>query len=123
MSLYMPWILLGIVSLVVLGLGILVFAVKRKDKRAAKTDYRAFFFMGMVWIVMGFPFVIFYNVAFNGLLALGIIFFIAGLANRDKWEEKEPFTKNQKIAWVLVFAFAIALGAFLALVKLGFIPL
>lgn len=64
---------------------------KRKEGRISPTNYRAFFMMGLVWfivgsalmatsIAMGMP--ILYAMP---LFALGVIYLIIGLLNRDKW--------------------------------------
>jgi hypothetical protein len=99
------WLVFSVAGMVAL-LG-LVF-VWRLSKKGWKheTDYRAFFYMGLVWfplgVVLDFP--VFY--------ILGLVYLIMGLANRDKWDKKQPLTPEQirykKIATVAAVAVLIA---------------
>ena len=69
---------------------------KRKQKgKAGETDYRAFFMMGVVFLPTGVAMMAVYVVAelpFEiglPLFALGLIYIIIGLVNRDKWKKAE----------------------------------
>jgi len=77
---------------------LLLVVVLRKRKRAGKageTDYKAFFIMGVAFLPTGFAMMIVYFFAelpFEiglPLFALGLIYLIIGLVNRDKWKKTE----------------------------------
>ena len=81
-------ILLGI-GMITIILGVLVAWKKRKDGKSKETDYRAFFIMGISFLPLGIVMTITIgNPGMLGLTALGIIYMIMGLANRDKWKKK-----------------------------------
>ncbi|MBN1244798.1 hypothetical protein JXA31_04315 [Candidatus Bathyarchaeota archaeon] len=77
---------------------LLLVVVLRKRKRAGKageTDYKAFLIMGVAFLPTGFAMMIVYFFAelpFEiglPLFALGLIYLIIGLVNRDKWKKTE----------------------------------
>ena len=81
-------ILLGI-GIITIILGVLVAWKKRKEGKSKETDYRAFFIMGISFLPLGIVMMITIgNPGMLGLTALGIIYMIMGLANRDKWKKK-----------------------------------
>jgi hypothetical protein len=86
--------------LLVIGIVItlLLLVVLRKRKKAGKTgetDYKAFFIMGMAFLPTGVAMMLMYLLAeipFEiglPLVALGLIYLVIGLANRDKWKKSE----------------------------------
>jgi uncharacterized membrane protein len=77
---------------------LLLVAVLRKRKREGKegeTDYKAFFIMGIAFLPTGFAMMMVYFFAelpFEiglPLFALGSVYLLIGLANRDKWKKNE----------------------------------
>jgi len=78
----MPWLMIAILILIIV-LGIFAVITARKNKRRPP-DYYAFFWIGLIWTIVGLPLYREGNFAF---LAMGIIFLIVGLANKDKWEK------------------------------------
>lgn len=74
-------------AVIVLGIIVLVAAFKRKKEgRPLKTDYRSLFFVGICFLGAGATLAITTdNPGFYGMSALGVVYAIAGLANRDKW--------------------------------------
>jgi len=68
---------------------------KKKEGKAGETDYRAFFIMGVVFFPTGFAMIMAYffaEIPFEiglPLFALGLIYLIIGLANRDKRKKAE----------------------------------
>jgi amino acid transporter len=82
-----PWLMIAIAILIII-LGIFAVVAARKGKQRPP-DYYAFFWMGLIWTIFGIPFWRDGNFAF---LAMGIIFLIIGLANRDKW-------KKNRVRW------------------------
>ena len=90
----------AIVMSLLLILGILVtlflVLVLRKRKRSGKaggTDYKAFFMLGVVFLPTGLAMMLVYfftEIPFEvglPLFALGLIYLVLGLVNRDKWEK------------------------------------
>lgn len=83
-----------IISLILLGLAlvaalILVFVKmkNRKEGERAVTNYQAFFTMGISFLVLGVVFTATISPGFIGFIALGIIYMIIGLKNKDKWSK------------------------------------
>lgn len=87
-------VIVVIILVIAVVTGILAVAMIRKNKREGKqiVNYRAFFLLGVIWIpfsivlmvvsaalqipfYIGFPF-----------LALGLVYFVIGLKNRDTWK-------------------------------------
>lgn len=87
-----PWIMiLVLILLVVLGL-LAIFAIKaRKGKH--KIDYYSFFWIGLIWVLFG-AFSWFRYKTFSGLLAIGLVFLIIGLANKSKWKKNHRTWKD-----------------------------
>ncbi len=82
-------ILLGLIAVIV---GVIVLYVMQKKKKEGvykDPDYRAFFIMGICFLPMGIIFTTTVNIGFMGITALGIIYMVIGLSNRDKWEKRE----------------------------------
>jgi len=84
----------------ILGIGILVTLLMivflRKSKKEVKkgeTDYRAFFVIGAAFLPTGIVMMLAYfltELPFEiglPLIALGLIYLIIGLVNRDKWKK------------------------------------
>ena len=87
--------LLLLIGIVVTLLLVAVLRKRKKEGKAGETDYRAFFIMGIVFLPTGFAMMMVYFLAelpFEiglPLFALGLIYLIIGLANRDKWKKTE----------------------------------
>jgi len=108
------------IGLVVVVLGIVVYALQKKGKR--QVDYRRLFIMGVIWLPVGIVFLLMHflfdrpfiiGVPF---LAMGLIYLTIGLANKGKWRESKPLTASQKkitigltAAGIIVFLLALAL--------------
>ena len=87
------WILIFVAVAIVL-LGVLaIFFIKSKEGKH-KVDYYSLFLMGIIWLAVGIP------LDMTALWALGVVFFIIGLANKDKWKKNrtdwKKITKKQK---------------------------
>jgi len=102
----MSFILAALVAaIIILLLGVFVFAINRKRRRAP--DYRAFFAIGIIWVPLG---IIFDNFA---LIGFGIVMMFAGLLNKNKWKKSgglKQFGNREKatiiaiiVATVLIF--------------------
>jgi hypothetical protein len=92
MAIAIPWIILAVLGLLLVTLAVAVYVtVTRKEQQ--ETDYRNFFNMGVIWLVIGGVFEL-YDISrgggfdFNILLMLGVIFTFTGLANKGKWNKQ-----------------------------------
>ena len=92
-----PVSIMSLLLLIGIVVTLLLVAVLRKRKRegkAGETDYKAFFIMGVVFLPTGFAMMLVYFFAelpFEiglPLFALGLVYLLIGLANRDKWRKK-----------------------------------
>jgi len=87
--------LLLVIAIVVTLLLVVVLRKRKREGKAEETDYRAFFIMGLAFLPTGFAMMMVYflvEIPFEvglPLFALGLIYLIIGLANRDKWKKAE----------------------------------
>lgn len=91
------YIIIASVSLAVLILVALLLILVTRSRRARgkvlETNYRVLFQLGVVFILTGAGTIIVFHFVFGSsaiyvglpILTMGIIYFISGLANRDKW--------------------------------------
>jgi len=114
-----PWNLLGIifVGLILVVLGITFYFIK-KNKKDIKIDYKTLFIIGITWLAVGLPFE---NYA---LSAMGGVFLVVGIANKDKWEENEKKwgnlsdeEKKTKITLIVVLSILVLVGLVLYLLQ------
>ena len=102
-----PWIIISIVILLILGIVIAVLAYKKKGRHQG-TDYYTFFIIGLVWTLFGI-----YEQIRNShsvFLALGIVFMAIGYAHKNKWKQNHlPFNKIEKNKKLLVIITIIGL--------------
>jgi LPXTG-motif cell wall-anchored protein len=87
--------LLLVIGIVVTLLLVVVLRKRKREGKAEETDYRTFFIMGLAFLPTGFAMMLVYflvEIPFEvglPLFALGLIYLIIGLANRDKWKKSE----------------------------------
>jgi O-antigen/teichoic acid export membrane protein len=68
---------------------VIVFLIRRgRPKIKKKTDYRSLFNMGIIFFPAGLAISIATKII-NPLLILGLIYFIMGLVNKDKWKTND----------------------------------
>jgi len=85
--------LLLVIGIVVTLLLLVVLRKRKKAGKTGETDYKAFFIVGIAFLPTGIVMVIMYFLAeipFEiglPLVALGLIYLVMGLANRDKWKK------------------------------------
>jgi high-affinity Fe2+/Pb2+ permease len=72
----------------VIGLLIVFLIRKRRPKIKKKTDYRVLFNMGTIFLGAGIAISI-ATKTINPLFILGLVYFIMGLANKDKWKTND----------------------------------
>jgi hypothetical protein len=87
--------LLLVIGIVVTLLLLVVLRKRKKAGKTRETDYKAFFIMGMAFLPTGVAMMLMYFLAeipFEiglPLVALGLIYLVIGLVNRDKWKKSE----------------------------------
>ena len=72
-----------LVLLLLLAVAFLVF----KKKKKAEPDYYTFFIMGIIWLGAGIP------LGNYALSAMGAVFMVVGLLNRDKWKKQKKWSE------------------------------
>jgi len=88
-------ILLLLIGIVITLLMVLVLRKRKRKQKAGETDYRAFFILGVAFLPTGLAMMMVYffaEIPFEiglPLFALGLIYLIVGLANRDKWNKNQ----------------------------------
>ena len=110
-------------AIVVILLVLLVVAILVRKKYPRPTDYYSFFWMGIMWMILGIP-MAFFSDSNYFFFIMGVVFTVLGLANRNKWKKnrvrwkdlKKPEKLIQRIL-IGVLAFLIAVGIAFLLVK------
>jgi len=112
-----PWILIAI-AVVLIILGVMAIIVKKKIK--TPPDYYVFFWIGLIWMIIGLPSISYGDYTFNGLFALGFIFFITGLVNKNKWKQNHrtwnnltPLEKKFKTVVMIILGILVIAGLIL----------
>ena len=88
-------IMLLLIGIAVTLLMVLVLRKRKRERKAGETDYRAFFIIGVAFLPTGLAMMMVYffaEIPFEiglPLFALGLIYLIIGLANRDKWHKNK----------------------------------
>jgi CDP-diglyceride synthetase len=124
-----PWIMMAIVAALIIVLAIVAMAVMIRKKKQSAPDYYSFFWMGIIWMAFGAVFMIGRSDEFNALFAIGLIFAILGMANKDKWKKnrrnwKTLSKEDRKIRTIIMIALGVLvlLGlAAMLLVKTGYL--
>jgi hypothetical protein len=76
-------IVIGIASILVI-LFLIVFILKKRGViEDSEPDYRTFFIIGLAFFPIGIA------TRNPGLWGMGLVFFILGITNRDKWKLKD----------------------------------
>jgi uncharacterized membrane protein len=85
----MDYLLISLLLLgVILSISLILVLFKAKRKTTGKskeTNYKGLFVMGISFIGMGTAMTATINEGFLGITALGIIYMLVGLKNKDKW--------------------------------------
>lgn len=90
------WLIVAVIGvLAVVALAVLL--LKRSKGESTEPDYRVFFIIGISWLPIG---IATENI---GLVGIGVVFMLIGLAHRDEWKDEAPLTPNkQRLMYVLV---------------------
>jgi len=90
---------------------LLILALIINKGKIRPPDYYAFFIMGIIWLALGLP------LKNYTLSAMGIVFTIVGLVNKDKWKENRqswetltPIEKRWKIILIAILSFLVLAG-------------
>ena len=98
-----------IVILAILIIFAIVAFIFTKDKKKKEPDFLVFFVLGLVWLIIGLI------SDSSELLILGLIFFISGLSNKDKWWKNKNWSElneeERKIRIIGIFIFVILILA------------
>ena len=104
----LPWIIIAVLILLV---AFAIVAIVMKKKYKTPTDYYAFFWIGIVWLIIGLP------MKNYTLGILGIVFAVIGLANKSKWKTNRvtwnmlsPEQKKAKIAIIVILSILVVVG-------------
>jgi hypothetical protein len=109
-----PLILAIVFGLLIVGL-LVAFIVLIRGREKFTPNYRALFVMGIIWLGAGIPLGI--STGNSGLWVMGLIFFMIGLLNRDKWEEEKKWSdlsqgeKSLKIFLMIGLSVLLLAGA------------
>jgi Ca2+/Na+ antiporter len=112
----LPLVLIIAAIIIILAVFMLLWMWKRKWKNTV--DYRNYFNLGVIWIAFGIiMYFIFQTPLGLFFLAVGIIYFVIGYKNKDKWgipQEIDPTVQKRLM---------IAITAGIILLVLGFVVL
>jgi 4-amino-4-deoxy-L-arabinose transferase-like glycosyltransferase len=118
----MEWVIFVVAALVII---LLVLAIIFRDKNH-KTDYHAFFVMGLIWVGAGIPLMVTTNSP--ALFVMGVVFMVLGASRHKEWKKnikdrhaqlknmsKKEKKKHKIVRWIMFIALLlglIALGIF-----------
>jgi amino acid transporter len=97
--------IITLIAFLIVVLGVFFIAKNRGDK--TEPDYRVFFILGITWLPLGI------STDNAALLAMGVVFMVMGLANRDKWKEQEKWSElspeKKKIKLIIILGLTVLL--------------
>lgn len=98
------WLVLAIVGLLIVVLAIVFLVMRRKEHR--EPDYRAFFILGVLWLVIGLV-EYFTSRGVSIFFLMGLVFLTIGLSHKNRWGKprqllNERQKKMQKIIMIVV---------------------
>jgi len=116
-----PYTLISTVGILIL---LIIFAIVmllnyKKTEKKHEPDYYTMYILGITWTPLG---IIFATTMNNpAFLGIGIVFLIAGLANKDKWKKKpkklDPKQQKLLIGFLLAGVLAFTIGVAVYLLK------
>ncbi len=111
-----PWILISI-ALAAIVLAILGILIMKKKKWKKEVDYRNYFTMGAIWVLVGIVFfIIFENIIGGWFLLMGLVYLSIGLKNKDKWgkpQKVSPKSQQMLMIGVLIGIIVLVIGILL----------
>jgi branched-subunit amino acid ABC-type transport system permease component len=98
------WLLVSIIGALIIVLAIVFLVMRRKEHR--EPDYRAFFILGVLWIVIGLV-EYFTSRDVSIFFLMGLVFLTIGLSHKNRWGKprqllNEKQKKMQKIIMIFV---------------------
>lgn len=84
----MEWVILTVGALIIM---LLILALVFRDKNH-RTDYHAFFIMGIIWLIIGIPLAL--SSESPTLFIMGLIFTAVGLIHHKDWKKNIKERKN-----------------------------
>lgn len=106
------WLLVSIVGVLIIVLAIVFLVIRRKEHK--EPDYRAFFILGLVWMLVGIV-EFFTSRDFSIFLMMGLAFLALGLSHRDRWGKPRRLLNEREIKIQKLVMVAIALLVVLGL--------
>jgi uncharacterized membrane protein YidH (DUF202 family) len=107
--------MISIVAIAIVAIAV-IWKLRNREYMHRDTDYKAFFWMGLIWVIIGGPVMWLYDqFSMSGLFAMGVIFLAMGLANRDKWDKKRRLSGQEakwKVVTVIIGVLVLLLGVF-----------
>ncbi len=111
------WLLVSIVGVLLIVLAIVFLVMRRKEHR--EPDYRAFFFLGVAWLVIGI-FEYFTSREFSVFLIMGLVFLALGLSRRNRWGQPRRLLNEREVRFqkivMIVITILVVLGLLLFLI-------
>ncbi|MFH1771170.1 MAG: hypothetical protein ABH828_06475 [archaeon] len=114
-----PFIIIVVILIAIITVLLTIFTFKNQKKRPV--DYKALFVMGIIFMGAGIA------IGNYGISAMGLIFFLIGALNKDKWNNARKWEKLGKkdkrtlmialIAGILVFV----VGVLFYLLQIGYV--
>ena len=121
MSAFIPWIGASIVGIAIVFI-LLIWKYRDSEYIRRDTDYKAFFWMGLIWVIIGGLVLWLYReFSTSGLFAMGVIFLAMGLANKDKWGKQRKLSEQEvkwKIVALIAGVLAVLFGVFVFMLYL-----
>ncbi len=110
------WLLVSIIGVLLIVLSIVFLVLHRKEHR--EPDYRAFFILGLVWILIGIV-EFFTSRDFSMFMIMGLVFLVLSLSRRDRWGQPRRLLNDREIRIqkivMIVIAILVVLGLLLFL--------
>lgn len=85
------WLRISIlILLLIIGIiSIILFWKNKKNIKKIENDYQTFYILGICFLPMGIILSATISIGFIGIVALGLIYLMIGLANIDKWKKDD----------------------------------
>ena len=105
-------LVLGIAAIIILLA--VVFAWKlKKNNWQHETDYRAFFWIGIIWTIFGALSMLFFDTGgLTSLFIIGLVFLGVGAANKYKWGKRQKVDPKQQKRMIMVIAIGVLVLVF-----------
>ena len=106
------WLLVSIVGVLIIVLAIVFLVMRRKEHK--EPDYRAFFILGLLWLVIGLV-EYFTSRDFSIFLVMGLAFIAISLPHKDRWGKPRRRLNDREIRIQKIIMVTIAILVVLGL--------